>query len=108
MSKPENTIRGLTFFPVPEVRDVDVAFGMDASQYFDRNNLNSLNIPSIYKETATTLFFDGGKLPELREDVDTEKAYRFMNAMFRSFDPPMESKIATVAYALWNWIEGES
>lgn len=104
-TKPQNEIQGLTFFPVPEISDSDMAFGLDENMYFPRDNRPK--VPKEYKNMVQNLFFKGGKLPKFREGVDPALAKRYLQACLSSFAPAHESKISTAGYALWNWIEGD-
>lgn len=99
-----HTMKGLTFFPVPEFQDVAIAFGADRSCFFDRNDLP--DVPAKYERMANTLFFKGGELPKFLDGVDREKAKRALTAWLSSFAPAHEAKIATAGYALWLWTEG--
>ena len=100
MSNPSFKKDGLVFWPIPEVSDVSLAFGLKESDYFNRRNLP--NVPLKYEDKVNELFFKGGKL-ELSDDVPKEKAMRFLSAMLCSFRPSHESKTTTAAYALWCW-----
>ena len=100
-SSPSLSLHGITFFPVPEFTDVHVDVGADASAYFPRGELP--RVPRELEELVQGIFFKGGELPELSPQVDAEKAIRAVKAWLRSFAPAHESKITTVAYALWVW-----
>lgn len=104
-AKPKLNEKGITFFPIPEVSDVDIAFGAVEEKYFNRRDLPF--IPEKYESEVSRLMFSGGKLPSFNEKVDSKLAFRFTQAMLSSFAPSHESKIATVAYAFWVWTEGE-
>lgn len=101
----ETKLNGITFFPIKEFTSGDVAFGADISNYFHRSNLP--DVPKKYTEMASNLFFNGGKLPRFHEKVNLNDASRALRALLGSFEPPHESKIATVGYALWVWCEGD-
>lgn len=102
---PKAEIDGIQFLPIPKVPDVVMTFD-GGVKYFDRKNLPY--VPKKYTEMAEDLFFNGGKvpLPVSMSPTDVHDAYRWINAALRSFDPSQESKMATVGYALWVWIEG--
>lgn len=92
---------GLTFVPVPEFSDVDIAFGASRDAYFDRYALPK--VPRKYGAMASRLFFSGGKIPAFAPEIDRTKAARALRAWLTSFAPAHEAKEATVAYALWAW-----
>ena len=100
---PLSSLNGVTFWPVPEFTDVEIAFGPRGgeSAYLPRRNLPS--VPRELEDLVQGLFFKGGALPELSSQVDAAKAMRAVKAWLRSFAPAHESKITTVAYALWVW-----
>jgi len=98
---PNVTCKGLTFLPVPEFTDLDLAFGAKEDRYFNRRDLPE--VPREYEKEVDRLFFKGGKFPEFGEDVDVNKARRAVRAWLSSFSPSHESKTATVAYAFWVW-----
>jgi hypothetical protein len=77
-----------------------LAFGANASAYFDRRDLPE--IPRSFEKKASDLFFKGGGI-EVSDDIDALKATRAIRAWLSSFAPSHESKEATVAYALWCW-----
>ena len=56
---------------------------------------------------ASTLFFEGGHLPEMQGVVDRTAAARVVNRWLRSYAPAHEAKEDTVGYALWVWCEGD-
>jgi len=103
--KPQLTLDGLTFFPIPTFDKADQAFGAEESAYFNRRNLPE--VPLQYKDMAQKLSFNGGTLPELQPEVDRAEAMAATSAWLHSFAPAHESKIATVAYAFWVWSEGD-
>jgi hypothetical protein len=92
---------GLTFYPIPDVSDLEAAFGFHESHYFDRRNLPK--VPERFEDAAQKLFFKGGTIPESCKGIDLDKATRFTRALLCSWSPSHESKIATVAYAFWVW-----
>ena len=98
---PQRKIKGLTFFPVPEFDDVQLAFGAHEKSFFNRHDLPE--IPGKYEGMASSLFFKGGDITELHQSVDREKARRALRAWLYSWSPAHEAKVATVAYALWLW-----
>jgi len=99
-------MKGLTFFPVPEFSKVDQAFGASPESYFNRSDLPE--VPHEFERMARDLFFKGGSIPDLAEGVDRGKAFAALRAWLSSFAPPHESKMATVAYALWVWTTPEA
>lgn len=101
---PTLTRDGLTFFPIPTFDGPACAFGADAGAYFNRRGLPK--VPRKYEDIIQSLFFSGGKLPDLQPLVDRAAAMRALQAWLRSFAPAHEAKIATAAYALWVWTEG--
>lgn len=103
--KPELTKDGLTFFPIPDVNDSNTAFGLGKDKYFDRRKRPY--VPKKYENMIHDLFFSGGTLPVFKSGVDRTQAARYLNAMLRSWAPAHESKVATAAYALWVWAEGD-
>lgn len=100
MEKPAEKIYGVTFVPVPKINDLDMVFGKGV-KFFDRHNLP--NVPRKFTQAASSLFFNGGEIPEFEPDIDRQDAARMLRAMLGSFDPPHESKEATAGYALWVW-----
>lgn len=99
---PALSIKGITFFPVPEFDGPTAAFGAPESAYLPRRDLPQ--VPRKFKELAAMLFYSGGMLPaDMSSRVDRGKALKAVSAWLRSFAPPHESKMATVAYALWVW-----
>ncbi len=102
---PQLSIQGLTFYPIPEVSDIEVVLGAKGTRFFNRWELP--DVPPEYEAYANKVFLAGGRLPELQPAVDRAKARRAMQAWLCSFAPPHEAKIATVAYALWVWTEGD-
>ena len=98
---PQRKIKGLTFFPVPEFDDAQLAFGAPQKSFFNRNDLPV--IPGKYEGMVSSLFFKGGDIPELHQSVDMNKARRALHAWLSSWSPAHEAKVATVAYALWLW-----
>jgi hypothetical protein len=99
--QPAVSLNGLTFLPVPEFSDPELAFGAGEASYFDRRNLPE--VPRKFKDDAMRLFYEGGKFPEFGADVDAAKAKRAIRALLSSFAPSHEAKEATVGYALWAW-----
>lgn len=104
-NKPHKTINGITFFPVPEFSDAEIAFGASDRRFFNRRDLP--HIPAKYEDMANQLFFKGGDLPQLHNSVDRGKAVRALRAWLSSWNPAHEAKVATVGYALWLWTTGE-
>jgi len=104
--KPEKTIKGLTFYPVPEFDDITVAMGADESAFFNRHDLPEF--PREYDDLANKLMFSGGKLEGLSPKVPMDKAMRAVRAWLCSFAPAHEAKTATVGYALWLWSDDEA
>ena len=98
-------------FPVPEVSDVDVAFGAGGSAYLTREQMGDefYGDRNEYTKHASALFFRGGSiLPEgrrWRDGIDQAKASRAIKAMLCSFAPKHEIKIGTVGFALREWTE---
>lgn len=103
--KPELTCKGLQFYPIPKIDVAKAAFGLDADQYFNRNSLP--DVPENYESIISSLFFCGGDLPEMQNEVDRSLAAAFIRGLLASFAPPHEAKVATAAYALWVWCEGD-
>ena len=103
MSKtyPATEMKGLTFFPVPEFTDVELAFGARAERYFNRYDLPE--VPEEFKRQAMQLFYNGGHLPEFDQRVDPKLAFRATRALLSSWEPSHEAKEATVGYAFWVW-----
>jgi len=91
---------GLVFWPIPDINDATVAFGLPESAYFKRTNLP--RVPEKYTRQAMNLFYSGGKI-DLPSDVPSDKATRYLRALLSSFRPSHESKEATAGYALWCW-----
>lgn len=98
---PAITINGLTFYPVPEFTGPEFVIGAGIKHFFNRNQLP--DIPAKFEDMASDLFYKGGQLPELSPLIDRKKAHVAVRAWLCSFAPAHESKIATVAYALWLW-----
>jgi hypothetical protein len=102
-TKPEHKLHGITFFPVPDFSDLELAFGPKNGEraYLPRRQLP--DVPKEIEDAVQSLFFKGGTIPELSPQVDRSKAMRAIKAWLVSFSPAHESKITTVAYALWVW-----
>ena len=98
---PSPTYGGITFIPVPEFSAIDAAFGADISRYLKRGD--EPDIPREFIDHANRLFFEGGRLPPLADDVDKRKANTAIRAWLCSFAPSHEAKVATVGYAFWVW-----
>ena len=103
--KPQNTIKGLTFFPEPEFSDDEIAIGAKESKFFPEHDRPE--VPKKYEDMASDLFFNGGLLPQLNPRVNVTKARRAINAWLRSWYCSHQSKISTVGYALWLWTSPE-
>jgi hypothetical protein len=103
---PSATKDGLVFFPIPSFDDASVAFGADASRYFDRRNLP--DVPREFEDAANNLFFSGGSLPAFDPRVDPKAAMRMTRALLSSFAPSHEAKETTVGYAFWVWSSKEA
>lgn len=95
--------------PVPELKDIDVAFGnighlpkySDIPEEFKRGSTK-------WNEITSTWFFSG--LPQgtdfiPRKDVDGNKALKAIKAILVSWEPKHEHKEAGVAYLLSQWFE---
>lgn len=54
---------------------------------------------------ASLLFFEGGKLPKVKDGVDANVAVRHLQTVLGSFDPKHEHKEAGAAYLLSLWCE---
>ena len=97
-----HTKNGITFIPVPQI---DNGFsGAPSNMFFKRDELP--NVPAKYTKMANSLFFNGGRMPEFIDGVDRDAAFNALSGWLKSWDVPHESKITTVAYALWVWCEG--
>lgn len=98
-------------FPVPDVTDLDVAFGAKASAYLTREQMGDdfYGDRNEFTRHASSLFFNGGHvLPAGRRwktGIDRVKAARAIKALLCSFDPKHEIKIGTVGFALSEWTE---
>jgi hypothetical protein len=103
--KPHVMMQGVSFYPVPEFTDGEVAFGATygASNFFPRGKLRDIYVPRKFSDMAETLFYEGGKLPKFHPKVDLRKAKKALAAWLRSFEPAHEAKLKTVGYALWLW-----
>lgn len=99
--EPSAQCHGLTFYPIPEFTDVEMAFGASEAAFFDRRS--SAGVPECFRKAGMELFFQGGPLPKLDPRVDRTKALRAVTAWLRSWAPAHEAKEATVGYALWLW-----
>lgn len=97
---------GVTFWPIPDFSGAEAAFGAGRGNYFPRGNLPK--VPRKYTDIVDELFFGGGQLPEFAPGIDRAKAKRAISALLSSWEPSHESKIATVAYALWVWSTPEA
>lgn len=98
---PKKKLNGITFFPVPDFSDSERAFGADGKHYFNRMDIPQ--VPRKFEEMVNGWFFSSGTIPEFHSAVDRTAATRAIRALFGSFAPPHEAKIATVAYAVWLW-----
>lgn len=103
---PSAVERGLTFFPVPEFSDAEIAFGADQKAFFNRRDLP--DVPKKHGNAAMTLFYNGGPLPDFDSRVDRKLAMRAVKAWLGSWAPAHESKEATVGYAFWLWSTPEA
>ena len=105
---PSARIKGLTFYPIPEFSKADVAFGVGEELFFNRRDLPE--VPSKYKNMASSLFFKGGDISALGLDprVNIKAARVALGAWLGSWAPAHEAKEATVGYALWVWSTPES
>ena len=107
---PKATCLGLTFYPIPEVTDAEVAFGAKGGRYFHRHNRPK--VPQVYEDLVNDLFFAGKPRKdygiEFCGHLDPEKLRRWVRAMLCSFAPAHEAKTDTVAYALWVWSTPEA
>lgn len=101
METPSIESRGLTFWPIPEFSDVEIAFGADSDKFFSRHDMP--DVPREFEKKANDLFFSGGTLDGLDPRVDKALASRAIQAWLCSFAPAHEAKSATVGYALWVW-----
>jgi hypothetical protein len=101
LKKPDASINGLVFFPVPETSDREFQFGFEANRFFPRDQRP--DVPRAYEELVDGWFFNGGAVPLFSPQVNREAAIRAIHAWMKSFNPPHESKISTVAYAVWVW-----
>jgi hypothetical protein len=94
--------------PIPEVAQVDIAFG-------NIKHIPSYSqIPAEFKgrsnkwcQLFSQIFFSGGKGVKLtpKEGVDHTKALRAIRAIMVSFDPSHEHKEAACAYLFSEWFE---
>ena len=98
--KPQKTIKGITFFPIPQIPD----FAGEAC-YFPRRDRP--DVPRKYRTMAASLFFEGGTLPPMQAQIDRNKAVQAVAGWLRSFATAHEVKEDTVGYALWLWCEGD-
>lgn len=69
-------------------------------------------IPSEFKDfnnkwclAAMKLFFDGGKLPKVKEGIDPLKAKNHLVAILSSFAPKHEHKEAAAGWLMSMWYE---
>jgi len=104
-NKPQLKIKGLTFFPIPTFDGPAQIFGADKSRYFNRYDIP--DIPKKYENMVESLFFRGGKLPEMKPEVDRGEAMAATRAWLSSWAPAYEAKMGTVSYAFWVWCEGD-
>ena len=102
-----------TMLPIPEVSDIDIAFGASALNWMPKRE----DIPEEFKfmrgksewnEIAAAWFFKG--LPSTvefvpKEGVDSQKALRVIQATLGSFAPKHEHKEEAVAYMLASWFK---
>lgn len=102
----------LPAFPVPDFKDVDVAFGAREGAYLTREELGdwySMNLRTPYHEAVSGLFFKGGKLADygltIKKDLDAAKVMGAIRALLGSWAPKHEIKHCTVAVALANWCD---
>lgn len=102
VSAPKTKLHGITFFPVPRATGLDVCAGYPAAMFFRREQ-DLPDIPRKYTDAVSSLFFKGGKLPDLSPKVDRKQASAALHSWLCSFEPPHEMKEATAAYALWVW-----
>ena len=106
VAMPSAVVRGLTFFPVPEFSDPEIAFGAQEGSFFNRRDLP--DVPRKYRDAAMGLFYSGGKLPAFDPRIDPTLAARATKAWLGSWAPAHESKEATVGYAFWLWSTPEA
>jgi hypothetical protein len=102
---PAKECKGLTFFPVPQFSALDAAFGASENKFFNR--YYRPKVPKKYEDIVSSLFFNGGAIPDFQPAVDRKAAVTALRAWLGSWAPPHESKVSTVAYAMWLWTEGD-
>ena len=93
---------------IPEIQDVDIAFGTtkalpkfkDIPREFTRDG-------NKWKDAASSLFFKGGRKSQfkVKDGVDADKAFRAIQAHLASWEPKHEHKEAGVAYMLSEWFD---
>lgn len=100
--------------PVPEIRDLDNAFGnIDHLPPYDK-------IPDIYKhgnnqwnDLVSKWFFIGLKQSDIdslvpKQGVDKRKALRVISAILKSWAPKHEHKEAGAAFLFSEWFENNT
>lgn len=99
--------------PVPDFDGVTVAFGASRKDYLTKEQLGDWyglygkNARTPFHETASNIFYKGGKLADygltIKPDLDKAKVMGAIRALLSSFEPSQEIKIGTVAVALASW-----
>lgn len=98
---------------IPEVDDIDIAFGGYDQEWFDKV---LAEVPEEFKrhggtewnEIVSYWFFNGlnDRVQfKAKKGVDAQKAFRAVSAVLGSFRPKHEHKEAVCAYLLSQWFD---
>lgn len=95
---------------VPEVSDVDIAFGSitHLPKWEDiPEEFKELHAPSKWNKLFTKLFYGHGASGEVipKEGIDPMKAGRVIRAIMVSWAPKHEHKMAGCMYLMSQWFE---
>lgn len=98
-------------FPIIEISDVDFAFPAKALGWIPKWEAIPEEFkdytPRWSKQLVSDWFYSGVEDLHFyaKPGVDAPKAFRFIQAVMRSFAPTHEHKMAALAYLLEDWFE---
>ena len=102
---------GPTDQPIPEVTDLDCAFGgaMRILPPYKDLPEEFRDMSGPFCRAASMLFYEGGKLSDHgltpKPGVDEKKVYRVLRACLGDFAPKHEHKIGGTGYLLSQWYD---
>jgi len=91
-------------YPIPEVTDLDMAFG--STTHYPKG-IKELKVDRKWTDLFSELFYNGYRNISVtfKEGADPKKAMRAIRAAMTSFEPKHEDKEKAVGYMLSEWIE---